>query len=225
MIFSLFLSRFCDALYLVAFAQAGVEPKTSLLTQGGELPLPSLPPLSSWEEGEDGELEFKDQPSRSPDPSYNVRRAVDGSSQVASAIEKLKDLYNSTVMPMEKDYRFDLFHMPLMRDSDFEAKPSIVLLGQYSVGKTTFIRYLLGREYPSAQVSACHAGQTMTNAVQVDFAHELVDFYIYIYISLLLLFIFFFLSSAKEGGFALGCFHTRSALSPPLTASSPSCTA
>eukprot|EP00770_Monocercomonoides_exilis_P000368 MONOS_366.1-p1 / transcript=MONOS_366.1 / gene=MONOS_366 / organism=Monocercomonoides_exilis_PA203 / gene_product=EH domain-containing protein / transcript_product=EH domain-containing protein / location=Mono_scaffold00006:63958-66505(-) / protein_length=666 / sequence_SO=supercontig / SO=protein_coding / is_pseudo=false len=37
--------------------------------------------------------------------------------------------------------------MPL-RDSDFDSNPMVLLLGQYSVGKTSFIEYLLGRSYP-----------------------------------------------------------------------------
>lgn len=32
------------------------------------------------------------------------------------------------------------------------AKPSVLMLGQYSTGKTTFIRHLLGREYPGANI-------------------------------------------------------------------------
>lgn len=47
-------------------------------------------------------------------------------------------------------YKFGHFFSPLMTESDFEAKPSVLLLGQYSTGKTTFIKFLLGREdgYP-----------------------------------------------------------------------------
>lgn len=34
---------------------------------------------------------------------------------------------------------------PLLSEGDFEAKPSVLLLGQYSTGKSTFIKYLLVR--------------------------------------------------------------------------------
>ena len=67
-------------------------------------------------------------------------------------VEALKQMYKRVILPIEEAYRFDLFHMPLLRDSDFDAKPSVLMLGQYSVGKTTFIEYLLGRKYPSSQV-------------------------------------------------------------------------
>ena len=36
--------------------------------------------------------------------------------------------------------------------ADFEAKPSVLLLGQYSTGKTTFIKHLLQKEYPGTHI-------------------------------------------------------------------------
>lgn len=39
-----------------------------------------------------------------------------------------------------------LCRSPLLSEGDFEAKPSVLLLGQYSTGKSTFIKYLLVRE-------------------------------------------------------------------------------
>ena len=48
------------------------------------------------------------------------------------------------------------FHSPLLQSSDFSAKPMVLLLGQYSVGKTSFIRYLLGRDYPGIRIGVCN---------------------------------------------------------------------
>jgi GTPase SAR1 family protein len=62
-------------------------------------------------------------------------------------IDGVKKLYREVVRPVESAYLYDKFYQPLMRDSDFEAKPMVLLLGQYSVGKTTFIRYLLQRDF------------------------------------------------------------------------------
>lgn len=39
-----------------------------------------------------------------------------------------------------------------MKPSDFDAKPMVLLLGQYSVGKTSFIRYIIGRDFPGARI-------------------------------------------------------------------------
>ncbi|VDK48491.1 unnamed protein product [Anisakis simplex] len=37
-------------------------------------------------------------------------------------------------------------------DPDFDAKPMILLVGQYSTGKTTFIRYLLEEDFPGIRI-------------------------------------------------------------------------
>jgi septin family protein len=37
-------------------------------------------------------------------------------------------------------------------DPDFDAKPMILLVGQYSTGKTTFIRYLLEEDFPGMRI-------------------------------------------------------------------------
>jgi len=67
-------------------------------------------------------------------------------------VEGLKDVYMEKVLPLEKAFMFDAFYGPLLTESDFNAKPSVLLLGQYSTGKTTFIQHLLQREYPGAHI-------------------------------------------------------------------------
>jgi len=44
---------------------------------------------------------------------------------------------------LEEYYQFESFHSPPLTDADIDAKPSVLLLGQYSVGKTTFVKYQL----------------------------------------------------------------------------------
>ncbi|KNC49042.1 EH domain-containing protein 3 [Thecamonas trahens ATCC 50062] len=67
-------------------------------------------------------------------------------------IEKLKRLYKTRIRPVEELYSFQQFHSPLLEDADFEAAPMVMLLGQYSVGKTSFIRYMLERDFPSQRI-------------------------------------------------------------------------
>ena len=57
-------------------------------------------------------------------------------------IAKLKGVYSHYILPLEKHYLFDKFHSPPLSDADFEAKPMILLVGQYSTGKSTFIRFV-----------------------------------------------------------------------------------
>jgi len=75
-------------------------------------------------------------------------------SQEASDVvaKGLKDYYFKFIMPVEKNYQFDKFMTPLLTEADFMAKPMVLLMGQYSVGKTTFIRYLLERDFPGARI-------------------------------------------------------------------------
>ncbi|EOD28151.1 RME1A, RME-1/EHD family protein [Emiliania huxleyi CCMP1516] len=69
-----------------------------------------------------------------------------------SVSDGLKQLYRSKIRPIEEAYKFGEFYSPYMNDSDFDAKPMVLLLGQYSVGKTSFIKYLLGRDFPGAHI-------------------------------------------------------------------------
>ena len=69
-----------------------------------------------------------------------------------SVIDGLKRIYSTKLKPLEELYKFGDFYNPIMRDSDFDAKPSVLFLGQYSTGKTSFIRYLLDGNYPGANI-------------------------------------------------------------------------
>jgi len=64
----------------------------------------------------------------------------------------LKRLYRRKILPLELASKYGHFHSPPMSPSDFDAKPMVLLLGQYSVGKTSFIRYLLGRNFPGQRI-------------------------------------------------------------------------
>ncbi|XP_061173247.1 EH domain-containing protein 3-like [Saccostrea echinata] len=66
--------------------------------------------------------------------------------------EGLKKLYKAKLLPLEEHYKFHDFHSPPLEDPDFESKPLILLIGQYSTGKTTFIRYLLEQDFPGIRI-------------------------------------------------------------------------
>lgn len=61
----------------------------------------------------------------------------------ANVAEGLRTIYQTKLLPLEEAYRFHEFHSPTLENGDFAAKPMVLLVGQYSVGKTSFIRYLL----------------------------------------------------------------------------------
>ena len=54
--------------------------------------------------------------------------------------EGLSQHYNKTLKPFEETHMFHTLHSPPLEDADFTSRPSVLLVGQYSTGKTTFIR-------------------------------------------------------------------------------------
>ncbi len=66
--------------------------------------------------------------------------------------EGLKQLYIKKVLPLEIASKFASFVSPPLGPSDFDAKPMVLVLGQYSVGKTSFIRSLVGRDFPGIRI-------------------------------------------------------------------------
>ncbi|KAL1527414.1 hypothetical protein AB1Y20_016082 [Prymnesium parvum] len=69
-----------------------------------------------------------------------------------SIVGGLKAIYREKVRPLEEQYLVKDFHYPLLTDDDFDAKPMVLLMGSYSTGKTSFIRYLLEQEFPGMHV-------------------------------------------------------------------------
>mmetsp|Transcript_11514 Transcript_11514/g.23603 ORF Transcript_11514/g.23603 Transcript_11514/m.23603 type:complete len:516 (-) Transcript_11514:73-1620(-) len=70
----------------------------------------------------------------------------------ARVIEGLKLLYHEKLHPIEDKYSFGSFHYQPISDAEIEAKPQVLLVGQYSTGKTTFISHLLKAPYPNAHI-------------------------------------------------------------------------
>ena len=64
----------------------------------------------------------------------------------------LAKLYKKKILPLEIASRYGHFGSPPLSPADFDAPPMILLLGQYSVGKTSFIKYLLGRDFPGIRI-------------------------------------------------------------------------
>jgi len=67
-------------------------------------------------------------------------------------LKGLARLYKKKILPLEISSRYGHFHSPPLSPADFVAPPQVLLLGQYSVGKTSFIKYILGRDFPGIRV-------------------------------------------------------------------------
>merc|ERR1712112_757210 len=57
-----------------------------------------------------------------------------------------------TLRQFEETHLFHSMHSPPLEDADFCSRPSVLLVGQYSTGKTTFIRYLLGEDFMGCRI-------------------------------------------------------------------------
>lgn len=58
----------------------------------------------------------------------------------STSLDRLKNIYKSKLLPLEKRYLYHEFHLPPLTDQDFVAKPMVLFVGQYSTGKTSMIR-------------------------------------------------------------------------------------
>ncbi|RUP13679.1 P-loop containing nucleoside triphosphate hydrolase protein [Jimgerdemannia flammicorona] len=82
----------------------------------------------------------------------NVTATLTQDNEYKVIIDGLKKIYKQKIKPLETMYNFEGFHSAPLTDSDIEAKPMILLIGQYSTGKTTFIRYLIDKAYPGEHI-------------------------------------------------------------------------
>ncbi|ELP94307.1 EH domain containing protein, putative [Entamoeba invadens IP1] len=69
-----------------------------------------------------------------------------------SVIDGIEKIYDTKLHKLEADYLYNTLVSPEMKKADFEAKPMVLFLGQYSTGKTTFINYLLNYDYPGSNI-------------------------------------------------------------------------
>ncbi len=77
------------------------------------------------------------------------------SKESKAIVSAIKDLYKTKVLPLEKKYQLHTLCLPTsgaIQDSEFDARPMVLLLGQYSTGKTSFIRHLLGIDFPGMHI-------------------------------------------------------------------------
>lgn len=81
-----------------------------------------------------------------------TKKSEPESPEIPIMIAALKKIYREKVLPFEERYSFPEFTSPSFSEAWFEAKPFVLLVGQYSVGKTTFIKYLLERDFPNIRI-------------------------------------------------------------------------
>lgn len=156
--------EFVAAMRLVSLAQAGNEITHDILNSNVDfdnLNPPVMADISALlakkkqsqktsENDSNGSSIIEQSPSASWFSSKSSKKLSLNS--VTSIIDGLKRLYIKKLKPLEATYQFHDFVSPALTNSDFDAKPMVMLLGQYSTGKTTFIKHLLKTSYPGAHI-------------------------------------------------------------------------
>ncbi|PON91323.1 Dynamin superfamily [Trema orientale] len=156
------LTEFITAMQLVSLAQAGHELTLEVLKTASDKEDIQPPVLEGLDtlvakskalttnSSPESNGVAQPQPSNQWFPSKSVKKLP--LNAVTSIIDGLKRLYIEKLKPLEVAYRFNDFVSPLLANSDFDAKPMVMLLGQYSTGKTTFIKHLLRCNYPGSHI-------------------------------------------------------------------------
>ncbi|KAK7320354.1 hypothetical protein VNO77_29759 [Canavalia gladiata] len=155
-------TEFVIAMQLVSLAQSGQPITNDLLTSDVDFQdlkpptMEGLDVLLVKDKHKNKEVDANGSSQLLPSPSNNWFSSKSTKkvplSSVTSIIDGLKRLYVQKLKPLEVTYRFNDFVSPLLTNSDFDAKPMVMLLGQYSTGKTTFIKHLLKSSYPGAHI-------------------------------------------------------------------------
>eukprot|EP00928_Gymnodinium_smaydae_P083491 TRINITY_DN6672_c1_g1_i1.p1 TRINITY_DN6672_c1_g1~~TRINITY_DN6672_c1_g1_i1.p1 ORF type:complete len:462 (+),score=122.36 TRINITY_DN6672_c1_g1_i1:51-1388(+) len=73
-------------------------------------------------------------------------------SQELVALRQLWSLYEEAVLPVENKSHYQHFHAPPVTVEEYEARPQVLLVGQYSTGKTSVVKWLTGVDSPHFDV-------------------------------------------------------------------------
>ncbi|CAN6859849.1 unnamed protein product [Brassica oleracea] len=159
------LTEFITAMKLVTLAQEGHEITSDLLKGSVDMKTVELPVLEGLENvvvskqkaskayaDDEDNVVTQPQAVTAKAPWFKSKAIIKPQVNVVTIVDGLKRLYAEKLKPLEVTYRFNDFASPVLTNSDFDAKPMVMLLGQYSTGKTTFIKHLLGCEYPGAHI-------------------------------------------------------------------------
>ncbi|XP_060186375.1 EH domain-containing protein 1-like isoform X2 [Lycium barbarum] len=158
-------NEFVTAMQLISLAQEGSELSSDLLRSNANMEFLSPPSMEGLDAllstdaslrknmiETNGNIQVQPPPLISLFSRKSRKKIQPSLTAVTSVTDGLKRLYNEKLKPLELIYRFNDFASPILTESDFDAKPMVMLLGQYSTGKTTFIKHLLKCNYPGAHI-------------------------------------------------------------------------
>ncbi|KAL2086937.1 hypothetical protein ACEWY4_017996 [Coilia grayii] len=119
---------------------------------------PPAPPVEvkTKEKPAKGKAKAKSAPPPVPrDRSHiddTLRLSSKPSEEYTATLKKLQSIYHSAIKPMEQVYKYSELRQHEVSDAEIAAKPLMLFLGPWSVGKSSMINYLLGLEDTSQEL-------------------------------------------------------------------------
>jgi len=106
-------------------------------SEEGKAPAASAPPPAASSRGSRQPVSNGSSSSSSSSASTGGANmgGMSGAQEFMPIIDELKKAYKSKILPLETAYKFEDFHSQSLTDTDFDAKPMVLLIGQYSTGK------------------------------------------------------------------------------------------
>merc|ERR1712168_1398134 len=83
---------------------------------------------------------------------YRVKKNKENAELIDTVLGKMKHTYKTVLLPLEENSKFHEFHSAPLTEAEFTAKPMILLIGHFSSGKTTFIKYMLESDFPGMRI-------------------------------------------------------------------------
>jgi len=83
---------------------------------------------------------------------YQMKKNKQHGEIIDNVLGKMKHTYKTVLLPLEESSKFHEFHSSPLTEAEFTAKPMILLIGHFSSGKTTFIKYLLESDFPGIRI-------------------------------------------------------------------------
>ena len=81
------------------------------------------------------------------DKILNVESKANEDEASHATLKKLKAIYEESIVPLEKTYKYKELSHRHFGDPEIFSKPLVVLMGPWSGGKSTMINYFLGNEF------------------------------------------------------------------------------
>lgn len=84
-------------------------------------------------------------------PGNNI---IAGDERAKHVSYQLREMYNTIIKPLEETYNYEKYKNKPIPGSFFDSEPVILILGPKNAGKTSFIKQIIGREYPGMELGA-----------------------------------------------------------------------